>query len=170
MHRSDAMKHYRLTEKEMATLPYFTFENKYHEDAPPGKSYVAAELDRLVYRKFATLNGIPRNANSEAAFLREGRRLFEVHLAKLNARSPRKEPSIYEIRVVEEPIENFPNRPCGSWESPVYENGKLIGWWLNFQFDPEGNDDGFYDQFETRFRPLPTGPRKTITMPILISP
>ncbi|KAJ7671017.1 hypothetical protein B0H17DRAFT_1085553 [Mycena rosella] len=164
MHRADAMAHYRLNKEEMATLPYITFENKYHEDAPPGKSYVVVELNKLVYRKFAILDGIPLDSPSETQFLREGQKLFEANTAKLG---PRKEPRIYTIAVVEEPNDSFPNRPWGSWESPVYENGQLVGWWLNFQFDPEGNDDGFYDQFEM-FRPVPTGPRKTITMPILM--
>ncbi|KAJ7460880.1 hypothetical protein B0H11DRAFT_2004918 [Mycena galericulata] len=163
MHRGDAMQHYRLKDVEIDTLPYFKFENE-HRPGAPGKSYVVAELERLVYRKFATLNGIPQD--SLPHFLSEGRRLFEADTAKLEQRSPRKPPTIYRIKIVEEPIENFPNRPCGSWESPVYEDGVFIGWELNFQFDPEGNDDGFYDQFET-FRPVRTAPRTTVTMPIL---
>ncbi|KAJ7118837.1 hypothetical protein C8R44DRAFT_982577 [Mycena epipterygia] len=159
------MKHYRLTKEDMATLPYFQFVNdKHHPDAPPGKSYVVAELDRLVYRKFATLNGISKTL-SETEFLNEGRKLFDEDTAKLEQRSPRKKPDTYLILQVKEPVENFPNRPCGSWESPIYENGELIGWWFNFQFDPQGDDDGFYDQFQ-RFRPVRTSPRKTITMPI----
>ncbi|KAJ7849327.1 hypothetical protein B0H13DRAFT_2088698, partial [Mycena leptocephala] len=123
----------------------------------------------LVYRKFATLHGIqvPKNSESETEFLKEGRKLFDEDTAKLEQRSPRKAPKTYRICIVPEPIDNFPDRPFGSWESPVYENGKLVGWWLNFQFDPEGNDDGFYDGYE-RFRPVNPGPRKMITMPILM--
>jgi hypothetical protein len=77
--RNPAMQYYRLKAEEMATLPYITFENQYHADAPPGKSYVVAELDRLVYRKFATLHGIqvPTNSESETEFLKEGRKLFD---------------------------------------------------------------------------------------------
>ena len=25
--------------------------------------------------------------------------------------------------------------PCGSWETPLWEDGKIIGYWLNYQLD-----------------------------------
>ncbi len=44
-------------------------------------------------------------------------------------------------------------RPAGSWTTPVYEDGVHIGQWLNFQFDPDGDDFGdTYQRYET-FRP-----------------
>ncbi|KAJ6546894.1 hypothetical protein B0H19DRAFT_1162900 [Mycena capillaripes] len=147
------MHYYRLKTEEIATLPYFTFENQHHPLAPPGKSYVVAELERLVYRKFATLGGVSdEDPKSETQFLGEGQRLFEEDTAKLEARSPRKPPRTFTIvRKVPKSTNNFLDRPFGSWESPVYENGVLVGYWLNFQFDPSGDDDGFYDGYE-RFR------------------
>ncbi|KAJ7684489.1 hypothetical protein DFH06DRAFT_1155811 [Mycena polygramma] len=97
MHRATAMGHYRLKVEEIDTLPYVAFANQYHPDAPPGRSYVVADLDRLVYRKFATLNGVPRNPGSEAQFLAEGQRLFDEDTAKLAARSPRKAPTKWRV-------------------------------------------------------------------------
>ncbi|KAJ7184430.1 hypothetical protein C8R46DRAFT_1064036 [Mycena filopes] len=103
MHRTEAMNDYRFIKEEMATLPYITFENKNHPKAPAGKSYVVAMLDKLAHRKFAALNtdGPPPEANSpaEAAFLEDGKKLFEDRIAKLKQRSksPRKKPKKWTI-------------------------------------------------------------------------
>ncbi|KAJ7778662.1 hypothetical protein DFH07DRAFT_1033352 [Mycena maculata] len=136
------MRDYRLKDFEIATLPYFKFENEYCP-AVPGKSYMVAELDRLVYRKFATLNGVPWWGASISHFLREGRRLFEEDTIP-----PEGAQDLPHQSGRGAPRRELPHRPFGPWVSPVYENGQVIGWELNFQFDPEGNDDGFYDQFE----------------------
>ncbi|KAJ7771525.1 hypothetical protein B0H16DRAFT_1513817 [Mycena metata] len=110
MHRTDAMKYYCLTAEEMATLPYFSFENDNHEQAPPGKSYAVAGLEKLAHRKFAMLNiGHPPDASSatEAQFLRDGKNLFDDHINKLNERSksPRRKKTWRVIRV---PIQRLP--------------------------------------------------------------
>jgi hypothetical protein len=69
-----AMKYYRLEEHELMTLPHVTFENV-NRPGKPGRSYVDAELEKLAYRKLATLNGVA--PLPEAAFLQQGRQLFD---------------------------------------------------------------------------------------------
>ena len=53
------------------------------------------------------------------------------------------------------PLErNIKPRPVGSWTTPEYVDGVLVGWWLNFQFDPDAEDyEDFYGSF-VRFRPI----------------
>jgi len=46
-------------------------------------------------------------------------------------------------------------KPAGSWETAIWEKGRVIGYWLNYQFDPnaqESYDEDLYQ--EERFRPV----------------
>lgn len=54
---------------------------------------------------------------------------------------------------------DYESTPVGSWESPIWEDGRIIGHWLNYQFDPNiGPEDDW--MFETaRFRPLGSSKR-----------
>lgn len=52
-------------------------------------------------------------------------------------------------------------RPAGSWESAVWEDGEIVGYELNLQFDPNDHlgddyiDDDEEDIYpESRFRPI----------------
>jgi hypothetical protein len=49
--------------------------------------------------------------------------------------------------------------PPGCWESPIWEDGRIIGHWLNHEFDPDlgPEDDWMFD--EARFRPFGTSER-----------
>jgi hypothetical protein len=40
----------------------------------------------------------------------------------------------------------------GSWVSPVWEKDRILGHWLNFQFDPHREHDHRYPK--ERFKPL----------------
>jgi hypothetical protein len=70
------MKFYNLKDKEMATLPYWEFENQYNL-AHPGHSYSHDGVKTLVYQSFAALAGMHKRGLKEMAFLRCGRRLFD---------------------------------------------------------------------------------------------
>ncbi|KAJ6620332.1 hypothetical protein B0H10DRAFT_2022352 [Mycena sp. CBHHK59/15] len=53
------MNYFCVTKAEIATLPYIEFHNKYHEAAPPGRSYEHSLLRKLVHTKFAFFAGMP---------------------------------------------------------------------------------------------------------------
>lgn len=45
-------------------------------------------------------------------------------------------------------------RPNGSWETPIWDKGKLIGYWLMYQFDPDFQDyEDDLPKGKERFRP-----------------
>lgn len=71
-----AMDFYNLTPAEMDALPSYIFEKK---NAPmlPGRSYVHLYVERLVFRKLATLAGRHRDGITERELLRQGSMLFD---------------------------------------------------------------------------------------------
>ena len=75
--------------------------------------------------------------------------------AKGKSRKPLKSWEIIPARRLDHVLSgrNTKARPLGSWTTQVYEDGVVIGEWLNIQFDP---DAGFYEDFYAgfeRFRP-----------------
>ncbi|KAJ7491152.1 hypothetical protein FB451DRAFT_1361808 [Mycena latifolia] len=74
MHQTAAQRYFRLTKAELGSLRYIEFFNKHHKTAPLGKSYEYAELLTLVYRKFASLEGLPQ----DNAFIAGGKALFDA--------------------------------------------------------------------------------------------
>lgn len=71
-----AMKFYNLTGDEMDTLPYWGFENK-NSPIHPGRSYALGGVQRVVYRKLATLTGLHEKVLNENQLLKRGCILFE---------------------------------------------------------------------------------------------
>jgi hypothetical protein len=78
---STAMAHFRLKEDEMATLPYVEFTSNHPNATRLGKSYNHGELQKLVFRRFATLTGDEtpdeKDIVAEREFLAKGKRLYE---------------------------------------------------------------------------------------------
>lgn len=55
-------------------------------------------------------------------------------------------------KMVEIKLKNAGSRlPPGAWEEPAYKFGKLVGYWMQFQFDPYASDA---DYPKERFKPL----------------
>ncbi|KAI0023871.1 hypothetical protein F4780DRAFT_26902 [Xylariomycetidae sp. FL0641] len=165
IHKTDAKKYYGLKDEELDTLPYKEFPNDYNP-RKPGRSYPHDAVCKLAYRKLARLAGVHEKGEPEAELLRQGQELFEARKEeqlKKNPGMPRIPKTGTVIRVI---------RPCyasplgssgsfvpgGTWESPVYENGRVVGSYRNYQFDPE---DMYEDEEEVeskypnaRFRPF----------------
>ncbi|KAG8167169.1 hypothetical protein KVR01_002858 [Diaporthe batatas] len=158
IHRSDAMKFYRLKAAEMDTLPHWEFENKNYP-SHPGRSYSHEGVLMLASRKHAMLAGLHERGLREHELLKQGKKLFDEEQERLLQRTPNKnrEPRLFKIskRRPRRELMGFPDdTPSGSWESPIWEDGEIIGHWLNYQFDPNlGPEDDW--MFSTaRFRPL----------------
>lgn len=168
------MKFYRLKAPEMDTLPHWEFENKNYP-SHPGRSYSHEGVLMLVSRKHAMLAGLHEKGLRENELLKQGKKLFDEEYApsalsysniltchrqeRLLQRTPNKNrrPRLLKIskRRPQRDLMGFPDdTPSGSWESPIWEDGKIIGHWLNYQFDPDlGPEDDW--MFSTaRFRPL----------------
>ncbi|CAJ2512931.1 Uu.00g010500.m01.CDS01 [Anthostomella pinea] len=157
IHRTDAKTYYRLTTEELNTLPYREFENE-HNPAQPGRSYAHEGVKMLVSRKYATLAGLHDSGLTERELLRRGGKLFDEAKADGLRKNPNtpgrpKIGKIVRIKKYNDSPARTERRPPGSWETPVRANGKLVGYWLNLQFDPEADADVHLTDAD-RFRPL----------------
>ncbi|KAI1327590.1 hypothetical protein F5Y16DRAFT_188334 [Xylariaceae sp. FL0255] len=157
IHKTDAKTFYSLTNEELDTLPYWEFENEYNPSYP-GRSYPHEAVLMLVHRKFAILAGFHNSGLSETGLLKKGKELFDVHDQKKRERNPNrpKQPRMYKL-VVKDPYKrNRFSLPGGAWESPVWEDGRIIGHFMNLQFDPHDYDADFvHEDYPTaRFRPI----------------
>jgi hypothetical protein len=70
------MKYFKLTKKEMGILPYAEFSNSHHLRAPPTRSYALSNIERLAYRKLATLAGFHEQEIPERKLLDAGENIF----------------------------------------------------------------------------------------------
>lgn len=166
IHRSDAMQFYRLKAAEMDTLPYWEFENKNYP-SHPGRSYSHEGVLMLVSRKHAMLSGLHEKGLREHELLRQGKELFDKEQARLLQRTPNKkrQPHLWKIVNRHKYVDptDWESMPSGSWETPIWEHGKIIGHWLNYQFDPNIGPEDDWMFSEARFRPV--GSSKRIELP-----
>ncbi|KAK2613794.1 hypothetical protein N8I77_000678 [Diaporthe amygdali] len=166
IHRSDAMQFYRLKAAEMDTLPYWEFENNNYP-SHPGRSYSHEGVLMLVSRKAAMLAGLHEKGLREHELLRQGKELFDNEQARLLQRTPNKKtkPRLWKIvnRHANRDRMYWDSMPSGSWESPVWEHGKVVGHWLNYQFDPDIGPEDDWMFSPARFRPL--GSSQRVEMP-----
>ncbi|PIL33863.1 hypothetical protein GSI_03569 [Ganoderma sinense ZZ0214-1] len=167
-HRSDAMAYYRFTAYEIDTTPYVAFDNK-HNPNSFGRAYNNSNLRTLVSRKLAYLAGLDERLDpetKEVEFLKAGWELFETATKKREETvkqkgNTRKALKLWRIVPRREPNPTVvhhhtikKSRPFGSWSTRVYEDGRYIGDWLHFQFDPYADDYAdFYEGYE-RFWPV----------------
>lgn len=177
------MQFYRLKAAEMDTLPYWEFENKNYP-SHPGRSYSHQGVLMLVSRKHAMLAGLHEKGLREHELLRKGKELFDHEYKKpgvcmfinfvtryrqerLLQRTPdkKRKPHLWKIvnrhRYVDPT--DWESTPNGSWETPIWEHGKIIGHWLNYQFDPNIGPEDDWMFSEARFRPL--GSSKRVELP-----
>lgn len=177
-----AMQFYRLKASEMDTLPYWEFENKNYP-SHPGRSYSHEGVLMLVSRKHAMLAGLHEKGLREHELLRQGKELFNQEYEKLDIqhnisltchrqarllqRTPNKKRKPHLWKIFNRPkyigSTDWESTPSGSWETPIWEDGKIIGHWLNYQFDPNIGPEDDWMFSEARFRPL--GSSKRIELP-----
>ncbi|TVY15461.1 hypothetical protein LARI1_G008752 [Lachnellula arida] len=157
IHKTAARKFYRLSAEEMATLPYWEFENEYNPSCP-GRSYAHDGVKMQAYRKLAMLSGLHKQGLSEAELLRRGAKLFGESQSKRHQKNPNMPMTPKTFRIFQKTSYSYsqdrsPEEPIGSWETAVWENGKKIGYWLMYQFDPDARD--YEDDLpKERFRPV----------------
>lgn len=166
IHRSDAMQFYRLKAAEMDTLPHWEFENKNYP-THPGRSYSHEGVLMLVSRKHAMLAGLHEKGLREHELLRQGKELFDHEQARLLQRTPNKkrQPHLWKIVNRHKYVgsTDWESTPSGSWETPIWEHGRIIGHWLNYQFDPNIGPEDDWMFSAARFRPA--GSSKRIELP-----
>ncbi|KAK0463722.1 uncharacterized protein EV420DRAFT_1729064 [Desarmillaria tabescens] len=168
---TDAKNHFRFSDQEMGTLPYVTFENQ-NNPSRPGKSYNKLDLLRLAYRKEAALNGVEGALDGvpNDSMLKEGQRLFDARMDDLDSKykknhGGKSRPVLRTFSIIQRrSYSPEPIRPFGAWWERVWEDGRMIGWWLVYHFDPEaecggGNDDDgdYYRSLDKRFWPVEKG-------------
>ncbi|KAI3402182.1 hypothetical protein diail_111 [Diaporthe ilicicola] len=166
IHRSDAVRFYRLKPAELDTLPYWEFENKNYP-SHPGRSYSHEGVLMLVSRKAAMLAGLHEKGLREHELLKQGKELFDDEQARLLQRTPDKKTKPHLWKIVKRRSYNDrtdeDRMPSGSWETPIWEDGRVIGHWLNYQFDPNIGPEDDWMFSKARFRPF--GSSKRVEMP-----
>lgn len=70
------MTYFKLKKDEMGTLPFAEFANNHHPNAPPTRSYALPNVERLAYRKLATLAGFHKQEMTEQELLNSGMKIF----------------------------------------------------------------------------------------------
>ncbi|KAK0441974.1 hypothetical protein EV421DRAFT_1736583 [Armillaria borealis] len=168
---TDAKNHFRFSDEEMGTLPYVAFENQ-NNPMRPGKSYNKLDLLRLAYRKEAALNGVEGALDGvpKDDMLKEGQRLFDARMDNLDnkykkSHDGKSRPVLRTFSIIQRRTydNSKPIRPFGAWWERVWEDGRMIGWWLVYHFDPEaecgGSDggDSYYRSLRERFWPVEKG-------------
>ncbi|TVY92526.1 hypothetical protein LAWI1_G005739 [Lachnellula willkommii] len=138
------VKNRRLNREEMDALPYWEFENEYSPSCP-GRRYAHGGVKMLAYRKLAMLSGLHKQGLSEAELLRRGAKLFQECQSKRHQKNPNMPMTPKTFRIFQKTSYSYSQgrsfeEPIGSWETPVWENGKKIGYWLMYQFDPDARD------------------------------
>ncbi|KAK0239701.1 hypothetical protein EDD85DRAFT_997467 [Armillaria nabsnona] len=153
-----------VSDEEMGTLPYVTFENQ-NNPMRPGKSYNKLDLLTLAYRKEAALNGVEGALDGvpKDDMLKEGQRLFDARMDNLDSKykkshDGKSRPVLRTFSIVQRRTYDTskPIRPFGAW-------WERVCWWLVYHFDPEaecgGSDggDSYYRSLRERFWPVEKG-------------